>query len=257
LLSLDRLEPIGDVRLPTAELEDIEFDPESRQIYHVDRATGNVLAVDADTFRVRRVATIHEPTSAGSTKVALDKSSNHIVVSWEDNNLFSVDLATSQWTLLGRPDNVNLLADRRNELVYIDETWEPWITAMDLKNKTPPRRVRGPVVSERLVLSEKRRELYVPDPRGGKIWVYSTPDLRLVRKIRSEYTVRAVAVDDDHGLLLAASVVTGRVQVIDVETAELLQEHYVGKRCRIMQLDTPTRRAFVTLTRDGLVVLHY
>jgi DNA-binding beta-propeller fold protein YncE len=256
VLSLDQLQGLATFRVPSGELEDIELDPERREIYHVDRDTQTLLVLDADTFQVRLAARILLP-SGGSTKIALDKSSGHLVISFENDNLFLVDRATWKcWQLAGL-GNVNPTADPRNGLVYINSEMRGWVASMDLKADRVVRREEAPPRGERMALSEKRQELYAPDAEAGRIWVYSTPDLRILRKIPAQFGVRAIAVDDDNGLLLAASVVTGYVDVIDLRTDQRIARHYVGKYGRIIRVDAATRRAFITLARDGLCVLNY
>jgi hypothetical protein len=257
VLSLDKLEPLGTFEIPSAELEDMELDPEAREIYHVDRDSGKLLVVDADTFHVRRAGVVAPLSSHGSTKLALDRRSSRLLVSWEDNDLFVVDRASLEWSLVSKPGNVNLLADRRNGLVYVNSESQGSLAALDLGRMRQVAAARAPARGERMALSEKRQELYLPDAEGGTVWVYSTPDLRLLRKIPVEFGVRPIAVDDQRGWLLTASVVSGYVEITDLQTGRKLARHYVGKYGRILRVDPATRRAFLTLTKDGLFLLNY
>ena len=224
------------------EVEDILLDEGSRKIYHADHKTGNILVLNADTFESEQFGRILGPRSQGSTKLALDQASGRLLISWENDNLFLVDLATHGYVWAGRVGNVNLLPDRLHGVVYMNREREAAVSAIDSRTGEVRFRAAGPKRNERMVLSEQRGELYVPDPSGGRIWVYSRPDLRLLRKIPSQYVVRALAVDDEHGLLLAASVVSGCVDVIDLEKGEMVQRRYVGPYCRIMQVHAPSRR---------------
>jgi hypothetical protein len=256
VFDLKQLQFLGTFQAPTAEFEDIELDPERREIYHVDRQTRTLVVIDADTFAVRRTVRIDQP-AGGSTKIVLDKSSGRLLISFENDCLFFVDRAgwvCSNPIVLG---NVNLLADSKNGLVYVNSEMRGWVLAMDPKTLSEVRRAETPKRGERMALSETRQELYAPDAEAGRIWVYSTPDLRILRKIPSQFGVRAMAVDDQNGLLLAASVVTGYVDVIDLRTDERIARHYVGKYARIIRVDPATRRAFITLASDGLCVLNY
>jgi hypothetical protein len=257
VLSLTDLEERTFYVLSTPELEDIEIDPAHREIYHANRDTGEVLVLDADTFHLRRKAKIAGPRFSGTTKIALDSSSNSLLISWEDNCLFRMDRTSMAWTLLGSPGNVNLLADPSHRVVYLNSAQGRWMAALDVKNGRELRRAPASPWGERLALSERRGELYAADARGGWVWVYSTPDLRLLRKLPSQLGVRAIAVDDEHGLLLAASFVSGFVDLIDLASGRRLARQYVGKYCRIIRPDPPTRRAFITLTYEGLFVLRY
>jgi hypothetical protein len=223
----------------------------------VNRRTGDILVVDADTFAISRLGTITDPSNSGSTKLALDKSSQRLLIHWEDNNLFSADCSNGEWNWIGSPGNVCLQPDRANGLVYMSWESHPVVAAFDAQANKETHSAPGPEKGERMALSVRREELYAPDPTTGEIWVYSTPGLRVLRKIPTQFGVRALAVDEKNGLLLAASLVTGYVEIIDLETAKELDRHYVGKFCRIMAVDAPTRRAFVTLRNDGLLLLNY
>lgn len=257
VLTLDNLKPFGTLVLPTPELEDVEFDPESRKIFHVNRNTGDILVVDADTFAISRLGRIAVPSNSGSTMLALDKSSGILLVHWEDNNLFAVDCSTGEWNWLGSPGNVSLLADQANGLVYMSSENRPVVAAIDPEGMQETCYATGPSKGERMALSERRGELYCPDPTTGQIWVYSTPGLRILRKMPAQFGVRALAVDEENELLLAASFVTGYVEIIDLKAGQRLERHYVGDSCRIVAVDAPTRRAFITLRNDGLFLLDY
>lgn len=255
-LRLDEPTVLGNFTIPTAELEDIELDPGRREIYHVDRATGNILVIDADTFRVLRVGKT-PVISSGSTKIALDKSSNQLLISWENDNLFVADRNSLHCELLGTPGNMNPLADGVHGVVYLNSEFGSYLQTLDLKPGRVLCQVKSPARGERMVLARTRGELYVPDAQGGQVWVYSTPELNLLCKIPAQFGVRPLAFDDEHGLLLNASVVTGYLDVTDPVTGKRLQHHYVGKYGRIIQVDSSRRHAFITLTKDGLCMLNY
>lgn len=256
IFNLDTLAQTGRFTVPTLELESMVLDPLRREFYHVDRLTGNILALDADTFRVKRVG--NTPVrSSGSTKLALDRTSGKMLVSWENDNLFMVDRDSLVCEFLGRPGNVNPLADESTGMVYFNSEKGRFIQALDLKHKVRGARVKAPYQGERMALAEKRSELFVPDPVFGKVWVYSAPWLGLSRKLPAELGVRPLAVDDEHGLLLMASVVTGYLSVVDIADGRPAGRYYIGKYPRTIRLDTSRRRAFVTLAGDGLYELDY
>jgi hypothetical protein len=256
VFSLDRLELLREFSLPSAELEDIALDPEAREIFHVDRFSRTLYVWDADTLQVRRTARIGRPSS-GTIKLALNRPSGRLLVSFENDNLFVVDSRTLDVAFLDAPGNVNMAADGRYPLVYFGSEMNARTAAVDMQACREVRREPGPLRGDKVALSEKWNELYAPDPVAGKIWVYSVPGLALVRKIPSQFGVRTLAVDDVNGLLLAASVVTGYVEVLDPATGRRLNRYYAGKYCRAMKTDPPSRRAFITLTRDGLYVIDY
>ncbi len=252
--SLDTLKATGRFILPTQELEDIEFDPVRREIYHVDRESGRILAIDADTFKVLRSGRIGVPSS-GSTKLAFDPVSNKLLISWENDNLFAADRYSLDSAIIGTPGNVGPVS--AGGIAYYNAIEEPGVWALDLVRMRPFGRAEGPKKSDRPALAPSLGELFVPDPYGGRIWVYSAPGLELLRKLPAQFGVRPLAVDETNRLLLSASVVTGYLEVLDLRTGKKAQRHYVGKYPRIIRLDAPRRRAFITLTNSGLYALDY
>ncbi len=253
---LDDLAPAGRFTLPTGELENLAFDPARREIYHVDRDTGRILAVDAGTMKVLRSGKMPVPSS-GSTKAAFSAAAGRLLVSWENDNLFAADRDTLNCRLLGSPGNVNPLSDDRSSMAYYNSERDGSIVALDLSTLKVVASADGPRRGERMALSPARGELFVPDPLGAKIWVYSAPGLELLRKLPAQLGVRPIAVDDEHGLLISASIVTGHLEAADPVTGRVSLRRYVGKYGRIIKLDTSARRAFLTATKDGLYAANY
>jgi hypothetical protein len=255
-IDLDLRSPPVEFQVPTAELEDIALDVPRRRILHVDRATRDILVLDADTFLPRRGGNIPVPCS-GSTKLALVQPANRLFVSWENDNFVVVNLETFQTEAVARTGNVNPLGDDVNGVVYVSHASSPWVEAIDARTLRTIARAPSARLGERLAISVKRQELYAPDALGAKVRVYSTPKLETLGEIPSQFGVRALAVDEERQWLLAGSAVTGHVDVIDLVTRKTIQHHYVGKYCRIIGVDPYRRQAFVTVTKEGLFLLRY
>lgn len=256
-LKLDTLEMSDRFHIPSLEVEDIELDSERREIYHVDRATGVLFIIDADTFEVRNAVQIPTSGFSGSTKLVLDPSSDCLLISFENNNLYLFHRETLGVTALGSPGEVRFAADSANGLVYLNRVQGQEIVGFDLKAREVLSRIAGTEPWSRMALSPRRHELYVTDASAGTVRVYSTPRLQFLREIPSQFGVRATAVDDEHGLFLAASVVTGYLDVIDLERGECVARYYVGDYCRKLAVDPVRRRAFMTLTDRGLYLVDY
>lgn len=243
--------------VPTSELQDMTLDVNSREFYHVDRSTRNIIVINADTFESKIVGKISNP-STGSTTPALFKSLNRLFVGWENYDLVAVNLNNFQTEAVFPMDYmVDFLADEGNGVLYISANDSRTVYALDAKTLEMVHSAHGPSTNMRMVMSAKRQELYIPDPKRSEILVYSTPELKPLRKIPTQFGVRAMAVDDEHDLLLAASLVTGYIDVIDLNTNKTIQHHYAGKYCRVMALDNVRRHAFITITKRGLFLLKY
>jgi hypothetical protein len=256
--------------IPSSEVEKIHLDVTSRRIYHVDRQTKRLVVMNADTFDVlpKEMVALHQACS-GSTDLALSRSSRRLIVMWENGFGSLVDLNTLQtgsslmpfgclvlhddinnvfYILGGKDGGPKETAQMNEKLFCVDDTC---VFPLDVKFETDGMGLY------RMCLSRKRRELYVSVAGESEIRVYSTPDLKVLRKLPAQFAVRAIALDDERGLLLAGSVVTGYVDVMDVESGKTLQHQYVAKYGRNIALDTERRQAFMTSTTDGLFVLKY
>jgi hypothetical protein len=135
----------------------------------------------------------------------------------------------------------------------------PFIAGLRFSDLSVARAGRAPKAFERapMLLTGGRGELFLPDPMHGFVWVLSTPELKLVRKIPARLGVRKVAVDEARNLLLSLSFLSGYVDVVSLDTGKVISSHFVGKYGRAMALDTKRRRAYITLTGDGLFALDY
>lgn len=255
--------------MPSRQVEDIALDTAARRLYLIDIDTRELFILDADTLA--RVATRKiSRRGRGGYYLDLDSSLGRAYVAWEVDLLASYDLGTGEGSFLRINPLVNgatnLCCDKANKVVYftagelthgyLGYGGGPSLAAVDMRTLKVLRRAPAPL-SDRMVLAPGRRELYISDPWGARVWVYSTPGLKLLRKLPAQFAVRPVAVDEERALLLAGGVLTGYVEVIDLAHGRRLQRHYVGPMCRRIALDTRRRRAFITTARHGLHVVRY
>lgn len=268
--NLDNLdEPPKRFPIHSSEVEDIALDARRRRIYHVDSHTKELVVLNADDLGVMGFRQLPR-VGAGSLYVQFAGSIDRLFVAWEMDRLTSLDLRTGKVWSLPLDELVhgatNLCLDEVNGVLYLsrgeltdgylESRSPPELMAIDLRTLEILRTTLAPL-SDRMALSARRRELYVSDPWGSSIWVYSTPDLELLRKIPAQFAVRPLAVDDQRGWLLAGGVITGFVDVIELETGRTLERHYVGRYTRRIALETDRRRAFVTSATEGVFLLEY
>ncbi len=257
-LSLD--DPLAPGRLfelPSREVEDLALDPEADRIYHVDRTGKRLLVMGAGSLALERVVPLAVKFS-GSAHLALVPKAGRLFVGWENGGLSAVDLSTGKIAgNMGVPCNPNIAADGENSRLYVHLHLLGEIVALDAETLAVTAKAPSPRSDERPVISEKRRELYIPDILGGRIWVYSIPKLTPLGKLPAQVGVRALAPDDRNGLLLSVSMVTGDLRVQDPASGRVLSSFHLAPYCRRMALDTQRRRAYVTLTQNGLYEVEY
>lgn len=243
--------------LPSSEVEDLSVDPGSGRIFHVDRKSKTLLFVDAETLKVTDAVLLDAPFT-GSARTGLVKEAGKLFVAWENGGLSAVDLKLRKVAKnLSMPCNPNLAADGKNGRLYVHLYLSKRVISLDAETLQVLASAPSPDSDERPVISQKRGELYIPDIARGRIWVYSIPDLSLLRKLPAQIGVRALAADDENGLLLAASMVSGDLRVLNPETGRVLSSFHVGPYCRRLALDPRRRRAFITLTQTGLFMVDY
>ena len=255
--------------MPSRQVEDVALDAGARRLYLMDIDSRELFILHADTLA--RVATLKVSSRGrGGYYLDVDNTLERAFVAWEVDLLASYDLRSGRGSFLRVNPLVNgatnLQCDRANKVVYftagelthgyLGYGGGPSLAAVDMRTLKVLRRTDAPL-SDRMALAPGRRELFISDPWGSSIWVYSTPGLRLLRKLPAQFAVRPMAVDEARGLLVAGGVLTGYVEVIDLVNGRTLQRHHVAPMCRRIALDTRRRRAFITTARDGLFVLRY
>jgi len=250
--------------LKSREVEDLALDQENNLIYHVDRSKAlpgmplRLLSMDYQSLETISDKALNFVHNTGSIRLALAKKERNLFISLEIGLLLALD------TFSGKMEKVAffgshpfILLDEENGLLYISLAWDPKLYALDIKSRQVVSTVKAPLVNQLPALSKIRKELYAPAPMNSEIWVYKTPGLELSRKIKSDFGVRTIAVDDKRGLLLACNYMTGYLKVMDIDTEEIISSHFIGFYSRAIVLDKPRRRAFITLADDGLFCLYY
>lgn len=244
-------------RLQTMELENIALDHRNRRIYHLKRDVLELLEIDADSYRVIRSKKA-EARCTGSTEHTLAASANRLFVRCEDDSLLAFNtesLDLLQTIEVGQ--GTDIIADDRHGRLYIsyDERFD--IEALAVDTLKVLAKEAGPTYADKMVLSAKRNELYVPAALESAVWVYSIPDLKKVRVIPAPFGVRPVAVDERNDLLLMASYVTGEVNVVSLTEQKVVARYNVARYGRTLAVDPIRRQAFLTTTKQGLFLLNY
>ena len=243
--------------VPTIDLENIALDPVRREIYHVDRGIHAVLVLDADTFGVKRNRLL-AGACPGTITLGLVPSAQRLFLSYEGGTIYVIDTRTLETVGDFKPGpDTNIMGDDEHGILYVSLEFGRTIEARDARTLKLVRQVSGPLYTDRMTFSSKRKELYIRASITGEVWVYSMPDLELLRKIPTTFGVRILAVDEDNGLLFAANYLTGYVDVIDLDTSQTIQHHFVAKYGRTLAVDPDRRHLFFTTTKEGLFMIDY
>lgn len=249
----------------TSDFEIIALDVDNRELIHVGDGEFDgkgeiplsVIVVDTETFLVKDSYSIDARCMSAVTPVFV-RSADRLFVHCEEHDLFVVNLASRQVEkVIKLKKNVGILGDEKNGFLYLNFEWKKVLKAFDANALEFRYSAPAPLFSERMFLSSKQGKLYVPASIESEIWVYSVPDLRLLRKMPAPFGVRMVAVDEVNQLLIAASYVTGYVEIIDLNTEERVGRYFVGKYSRKLAVDAAQRLCFMTTTKEGLFLISY
>ena len=130
-----------------------------------------MLIIDADTYEVKRSRKITEPCS-GSTSPDYMKKAGRIFVVCENDNLIVINyqtLETEAAIHLGQ--GAVIIGDEEHGLLYVAYSEKKIIHAFDAATLQIVATAKAPKLADKMVLSGKRKELYVPATRESEVWV--------------------------------------------------------------------------------------
>jgi DNA-binding beta-propeller fold protein YncE len=107
-----------------------------------------------------------------------------------------------------------------------------------------------------MAITPDKKELLLGVPLSSTVLRLDAETLQPKGGYRTVFGVRTLAVDPERNLLLAASLATNNVDVIDLNTHEELATYYVGPWLRAISLDTKAGVAYISST-EGLFRLNY
>ena len=107
-----------------------------------------------------------------------------------------------------------------------------------------------------MILDENRNELLISNPSKGTISRYDPLTFEYLGAISANWGVRSLAIDKEHNLLFAGSLVDNTLVIIDQTTNQTIRRCWVGPWVRSIVLDTENRLAYVS-TRYELLCVQY
>jgi len=107
-----------------------------------------------------------------------------------------------------------------------------------------------------MVITPDEKELLVGIPLSSTVLRLDAETLQLKGAIDTEFGVRTLAIDPERYLLLAASLATNMVAVIDLSSYKQLTKYYVAPWLRAISVDTKAGVAYVSST-EGLFRVVY
>jgi hypothetical protein len=99
-------------------------------------------------------------------------------------------------------------------------------------------------------------ELLAPAALGAKILRFDPETLEQTGAISSLFGARAIAVDPVRRLVLSGSLVTNRLEVINLDSQQPVALYYVGPWLRSLSLDVEAGQAYLS-SHEGLFRIQY
>jgi hypothetical protein len=241
------------------------YNPAEQEVYVYHQERQQLLILDAVRLELKRVIDLPQ-VSPGDAWVVWDKFSDQIIVASEADEAEGVpftviDRLSGEVTgtldiapgfILPHPEKpwfymtISFFQDRHDLVIY--DTMRHQII---LRTPTPEH-------LDRLAFAGygDELELLAPAALGAKILRFDPETLEQKGTIGSLFGARAIAVDPVRRLVLSGSLVTNRLEVIDLDSQQQLAVYYVGPWLRSLSLDVEAGQAYLS-SHEGLFRIRY
>jgi DNA-binding beta-propeller fold protein YncE len=243
----------------------------NQELYVYNDVDRSLLLLDATTLAIKTSVSNLQMTP-GDSRIAYDRQTDSVIVISEgaywgaptDPNgdpVAVIDRATAKLIYTMKDCGGDLCIPGlieihpRRPLLYLA------FPKKVLAYNTVTRQTQGrPFVSsswvDGMALAPDGNELLVGAPLRSAILRFDATSLEPRGMIDTTFGVRTLAVDSERNLVLAGSLATNVVDVIDLETHKRVAKYYVAPWLRSICLNTRTGKAYISST-EGLFVVDY
>ena len=130
------------------------------------------------------------------------------------------------------------------------------LMAYDMTRREVVREVPTDARADRMTFWAGRGELLLASPLHSQVLRFDAETLQPRGSIRTVFGVRVMALDAQRGLMLAASLATGQLAVIDQDSGQTRRTFYLGPWLRTIALDEASGTAYVS-SQDRLYEVRY
>ncbi len=244
--------------------EGFDYSPIHQELYVFKQDTRTLLILDATTLALKR-SVPDIGVTPGDAAIVWDSHTDSIVIVSENGEElppFAVVNRTTgrlSYTLKrcgGRPcDPGTILLHPRKPVLYMS-FWEG-LLAYDTKlRKTVASFKTGNRWLARMAMTPSRDELLVAAAVSSAVLRFDAETLEPKGRIGTVFGVRTLATDPGRNLLLAGSLVTGWLDVINLETNSRVAHYYIGPWLRTIVLDTSAGLAYIS-SIEGIFRVNY
>lgn len=227
------------------------LDAASRRVYLFNLRTRELMVLDADSLRTLHRWPVPE-VSPGDPWVVADAATHTVVIASEadqrEGSPFVVVDSRSGAVLDRRPlDAGNLLLDAATSSLYLSFfRHSNEVLRYDLRRREVVQSRSTHSRVDRMAIDSRRQELLLASPLGSRVLRYGLDDLAPRGAISSVFGVRVMALDETRQWMLTASLATGQLEVLDMESGRSLRRIYLGPWLRSVVLDTASATAYVS-----------
>lgn len=240
-----------------------DYNPSTQELYIYNQLTQELIFLDATTLELKKSVPTPQ-VSPGDAWLVWDKFSNSIIIASEADEqtgypFVVIDAATGQVLDTRNEDPGGIALHPVKPWLYLSFfrrdsellVYDTQLHRLVAKAPTPERldRIIFAVVGNEL-------ELLIPSPADSVILRFNAETLERKEAIKTLFGARAIAVDSIHNLIICGSLVTNRLEVIDLTTQQRIAEYYVGPWQRTITLDSQAGIAYVS-THEGIFKVNY
>jgi len=248
------------------------YNSEDNELYVVDsteqRSVGQEPPQDREikTLRILDATTLELKTTVrdlhvgyGDAWVTWDRYKGHIIIASEQPGqgtpTIALDRVTREivYSLPEKTTNVFLSPDR--PVLYMNNSYTLWAfdtNIHDVTAKFGP----GKVILERMAMLPGKSELFVAASSEASVFRFDSDTLELKGILSTTFGARTLAVDPIRNLLFAGSLLSNKVDVIDIGAQRSIGKYYVGPWLRTILVDSASGIAYVS-SKEGLFRVDY
>lgn len=235
----------------TGRAQGLTYDAERAELYVHNGETREILVLDADTLALKR--SIPAPDlSPGDAWIAVEPISGTLTVASEADSqdgapLIVYDLESGAVLARRTEDPGNILVRPGSPFVYMSFfRRSQGIAVLDLTTREIV--ASGPTDArmERMEYDADADEVLAASPAAGRVLRFDARTLTPRGAFPVIFGVRVMAIDRARGVMLAGSLVTGQVAMVNLADRSVIHKWYLGPWLRSIVVDPRRGVAFVS-----------
>jgi len=246
----------------------ISVDENRGNLYLTDRASEKLVIMDINDYTIKGEV-YHPMIDEGDNYIEYDRDSLYLLGEGENElKLIKVDLNTMKIVKTNvieiDAEGIYMALDHKGMLYltnmnHKERVYYIWVVDPSTLKIVKKVQVSGPIL--RVIFLKKKDELYHTVPMrplfGSSVSIRDAESFKVKDTIIVPFGLRDIAIDKERELLFAGNVFTGIIEVIDLNTKNIIKLIKTSDyMLRKMELDTKNKNLYVT-TWAGIYRYHY